>query len=440
MWGFVSSVAVALSVSSVVAFRSSLPASHHRQQQQRRAGAATASQVVTDPNNVINVVERRRSAADRAALEELYMLSVAAEAQMAAAAAVASPKRKAKIKRKPASPRRAAAAAATTTTATRTQKQRPLGGSYSSSALRATASTDADSGESDARSSSPQQSQPLALEPQSRTVTPQFHGLTTKPNRRNRHEKSLTSLSPVLRNPTLRRGLSGGGGGAGELLVEGESRPALRYKDPAKTGSPSASSLTPATAATKNAVQNTKSRSSTMPGYNDRKNTLRQKKFRDGIKLAEQLSGKEFVETEEERQSRRRASGEYMYKTSASVPDSLVNFAVELHGIDRITPSEEVELGEKTQEAIKLQKIYDGLVAKLDREPTDDEWCAAAGKINMEAIVQAIDEGLQAKNTLVTSNLRMVQGVVNVYIRNGLQGHYNAGDLMQEGIMVSKSG
>lgn len=126
-----------------------------------------------------------------------------------------------------------------------------------------------------------------------------------------------------------------------------------------------------------------------------------------------------------------------MYKSSAAVPDSLVNFANQLHHIDRITPSEEVELGEKTQEAIKLQKIYDRLVVKLGRDPTDDEWCAAAGKINMEAIVQAIDEGFQAKNKLVTSNLRMVQGVVNVYIRNGLKGHYNAGDLMQEGIMVS---
>jgi len=31
----------------------------------------------------------------------------------------------------------------------------------------------------------------------------------------------------------------------------------------------------------------------------------------------------------------------------------------------------------------------------------------------------------------------MVQGVVNVYIRNGLQSQYNAGDLMQEGVMVS---
>jgi len=119
-----------------------------------------------------------------------------------------------------------------------------------------------------------------------------------------------------------------------------------------------------------------------------------------------------------------------------SVPDSLVQFAGELHQEDRITPREEVELGNRTQEAIRLQSLYDDLAYSLMREPTDDEWCAAAGKINMEALRQAIDDGMEAKNKLVTSNLRMVQRVVNVYIKNGLGSQYNAGDLMQDGIMA----
>ena len=54
----------------------------------------------------------------------------------------------------------------------------------------------------------------------------------------------------------------------------------------------------------------------------------------------------------------------------------------------------------------------------------------------MEALRQTIEEGIDAKNELVTSNLRMVQGVVNVYLRNGIGSQYNAGDLMQEGILV----
>ena len=46
---------------------------------------------------------------------------------------------------------------------------------------------------------------------------------------------------------------------------------------------------------------------------------------------------------------------------------------------------------------------------------------------------------MAAKNKLVASNLRIVQGVVNVYIKNGIQEQYNAGDMMQEGIIVSLS-
>jgi len=171
------------------------------------------------------------------------------------------------------------------------------------------------------------------------------------------------------------------------------------------------------------------SRSSTMPGFREGKKKLRNKEYSDGIEVATKNSRIDLLEPKNDR-------GQSMYMTSNSVPDSLVQFANEIHTVDRITPEEEIMLGEKTQEALRLQHIYDGLLAKLEREPTDDEWCAAAGKFNMEAIAQIIDEGLEAKNKLVTSNLRMVQGVVNVYIRNGLQGNYNAGDLMQEGILA----
>jgi len=179
---------------------------------------------------------------------------------------------------------------------------------------------------------------------------------------------------------------------------------------------------------------------STMPGFqHGGSNTGRQKAFRDGIKLVESKTGKKmakYVDTPDARKRRRKLNGEAMYKSSASVPDSLVQFANEIHTVDRITPKEEIELGELTQEAIRLQTLHEELEDQLQRPPTDDEWCAAAGKINLESLSQAIEDGLEAKNKLVTSNLRMVQGVVNLYIRNGLGGQYNAGDLMQEGIMV----
>jgi RNA polymerase sigma factor (sigma-70 family) len=171
-----------------------------------------------------------------------------------------------------------------------------------------------------------------------------------------------------------------------------------------------------------------------MPGFSV--DTDRQRAFRDGIRLVEQRTGRKYIDTHEARKSRRKTNGEAMYRNSASVPDSLVQFADEIHQEGRITRAQEIELGEKTQEAIRLQRLYDNLAERLTREPTDEEWCAASGKINMEAIRQAIEEGFEAKNKLVTSNLRIVQSVVNTYIRNGLTAQYNAGDMMQDGIIA----
>jgi len=133
---------------------------------------------------------------------------------------------------------------------------------------------------------------------------------------------------------------------------------------------------------------------------------------------------------------RRQTNSEAMYRKAASVPDSLCDYAHEIHAISRVTPKEEKELGTKTQEAIRLKQMYDDLQGKYGREPTDEEWCAAAGKINTEALREAIQDGMEAKNQLVASNLRMVQRVVNLYIRNGLGSEYNAGDLMQDGTMA----
>ena len=133
---------------------------------------------------------------------------------------------------------------------------------------------------------------------------------------------------------------------------------------------------------------------------------------------------------------RRQAKSETLYKNNASVPDSLLDYAHEFHAIFRVSPTQEKELGTKTQEAIRLQRLHGDLQSKYGREPTDDEWCAAAGKINVLALREAIEDGMEAKNQLVASNLRMVQRVVNLYIRNGLGSEYNAGDLMQDGTMV----
>lgn len=180
-----------------------------------------------------------------------------------------------------------------------------------------------------------------------------------------------------------------------------------------------------------------------MPGFINNTSTKRHASFRDGLKIAQEANTQQVAQqiesivfSEREEKERRKVNSEAMYQSSASVPDSLIAFTNEIHKECRITPSQEIELGNKTQEAIRLQQTYDNLRKKLGREPNDEEWCAASGKINMEAIKSAIEDGMEAKDQLVTANLRMVQGVVNLYIRNGLGSQYNAGDLMQEGTMA----
>lgn len=181
-------------------------------------------------------------------------------------------------------------------------------------------------------------------------------------------------------------------------------------------------------------------RTSTMPGFGDRRSSQRHQSFRDGLDIAKrsnhQMASKihKVLHTEKEIKKRRKDNSIAMYEGSASVPDSLIAFAQEIHMESRITPKEEVELGTQTQEAIEINKIHGQLQHRLGRKPTANEWCAAAGKMNIEALELALEDGMEAKNRLVTSNLRLVQGVVNLYIRNGLGSQYNAGDLMQEGV------
>jgi len=184
-------------------------------------------------------------------------------------------------------------------------------------------------------------------------------------------------------------------------------------------------------------------RSSTMPGFMDRNKSGRHESFKDGLNIAMKANTttkgnkiKKTLTSSKAVKKRTKANSEAMYASSASVPDSMISFVNQIHLISRITPLEEKELGTQTQESIRVQQLYDKLEIDFGREPTDDEWCAAAGKINMEAVQQVIDEGNLAKQRLVSSNLRMVQGVVNLYIRNGLGSEFNAGDLMQEGTMA----
>jgi hypothetical protein len=131
-----------------------------------------------------------------------------------------------------------------------------------------------------------------------------------------------------------------------------------------------------------------------------------------------------------------RANQQALYGRSAVVPESMLCLVDEIHKVGMVGARDERRLGDRAQAAERLKDVQALLRARLEREPTNEEWAAAAGKINLTLLSETLDDGLAAKNALVTANLRLVQRVVNVYIRNGLASQYNAGDLMQEGTMA----
>jgi hypothetical protein len=176
-----------------------------------------------------------------------------------------------------------------------------------------------------------------------------------------------------------------------------------------------------------------KSRSSTMPGFIKTESSITSASISSSSQQQHTRRSTRMVRPREslsklKNSNRRQTNAESMYRNSATVPDSLLDYARDFHAVSRVTPGQEVELGTRTQEAARLQRIQTELASKYGRE--------AAGKVNALALREAIDDGLDAKNQLVASNLRMVQRVVNLYIRNGLGSEYNAGDLMQDGTMV----
>ena len=76
------------------------------------------------------------------------------------------------------------------------------------------------------------------------------------------------------------------------------------------------------------------SKSSTMPGFGAM--TFRERAFEDGIFLAESKSGKNLRKAHyspSAKLKRKQTNGESMYKTSPSVPDSLVHFANQIHKV-----------------------------------------------------------------------------------------------------------
>lgn len=425
-WKIVSAVTLSASLVSTIAFQQSSPLN------QFTTRSSTALNVLADPRNIVKI-ESKQSVEDRAALEELYLLSALAK--------------KATKKRSLDEDMGSSAQLESSDVGAVEHEQNSRSSSIKvpkSTISKATTISTIDDGattETIHKELSEQVANGDDSSSKSSSKKVAFKGLTTVPNPRNMKKKVIPLIGTLSERLAMSEDEY-----IENILQKKEELLAMQSDDgfestaaigdtlpQAKSLASEYTTIPKSNAKRPNFVES--SRSSTMPGFLDRR-TDRTKAIADGRKIAERNSRIEFVETPKSKKRQARANGQSMYKASTSVPDSLVHFANEIHHVERITREEEIQLGELTQEALRVQDVYDNLVTKLKREPTDDEWCAASGKFNMEALTQIIDEGMAAKNKLVASNLRIVQGVVNVYIKNGIQEQYNAGDMMQEGIIA----